>query len=130
VREFRVQDFGAPDYPELVLVVNRTKLEDRRNEVVALIRALQRGYGEALADPENAVQAMVTSEEGLDREVLQAQFDAVSPALRAGVPAYGLLRPEALRAWARWDARFGILDSVIDVGSAFDTTLVGPVSRD
>jgi ABC-type nitrate/sulfonate/bicarbonate transport system substrate-binding protein len=129
VREFRVGDYGAPAYPELVLVVNRTSLEDRRPEVVALIRALQRGYTEAQMDPESAIQAMLTAEPELDRAQLTAQFDAVAPAFTAGVPAFGVLNPARLRAWAAWDQKFGILQQRIDVSRAFDTTLVGRSSR-
>lgn len=129
-KQFRVDDYGAPRYPELVLVVSRTTLEGRRSEVTALIRALQRGYTEAQSDPASAVQAMLTREEGLDRASLAAQLDAVAPAFTAGAPAFGVLSPGRLRAWARWDVRFGILDRPPDLRRLFDTSLVGPVSRD
>jgi ABC-type nitrate/sulfonate/bicarbonate transport system substrate-binding protein len=130
IREFRVDDYGAPAYPELVLAVTRTQLEDRRSDVAALVRALQRGYTEALTDPDSAIQTMLEREPDLSESDLSAQFDAVAPALAAGVPAYGLLRESALRAWARWDVKFGILPKPPDVRRAFDTTLVGPSSRD
>jgi putative hydroxymethylpyrimidine transport system substrate-binding protein len=129
VREFRVDDFGAPRYPELVLVVNRTLIQDEPGVVRAIIRALQRGYTETQRDPESAVQAMVEREPDLDRDALTAQLDVVAPAFQAGVPAYGLLDPDRLRAWARWDQQFGILEDRSDVRQAFDTTLVGPVTR-
>jgi putative hydroxymethylpyrimidine transport system substrate-binding protein len=129
-KEFRVDDFGAPEYPELVLVVNRTTLEDRRPEVLALIRALQRGYSEAQGDPESAVQAMIANEENLDAEELSAELDAVSPSFTAGAPAFGVLDRGRIRAWAAWDQKVGILRKPLDVGRAFDFGLVGPSSRD
>ena len=129
IREFRVDDYGAPAYPELVLCVTRATLEDDRPAIRATIRALQRGYGEAQRDPESAVAAMLEAEPGLDRGALAAQLDAVAPAFTAGAPAFGALRPSTLRAWARWDERFGILRGPLDVGRAFDTTLVAPTSN-
>jgi len=126
IREFRVDDYGAPSYPELVLCVTRETLQDHAPVVRATIRALQRGYGETQRDPESAVAAMVAAEPGLDRAALTAQLDAVDEAFSAGARAFGQLRPDVLRAWARWDRRFGILDRPLDVGRAFDTTLVGP----
>ncbi len=126
IREFRVDDYGAPAYPELVLCVTRETLQDHAPVVRATIRALQRGYGETQRDPESAVAAMVAAEPGLDRAALTAQLDAVDEAFSAGARAFGQLRPDVLRAWARWDRRFGILDRPLDVGRAFDTTLVGP----
>jgi ABC-type nitrate/sulfonate/bicarbonate transport system substrate-binding protein len=129
IREFRVDDFGAPAYPELVLAVTRATLEDEAPMVRAAIRALQRGYGEAQTDPESALATMVADEPELDPEALAAQFDAVAPAFTAGAAAYGQLRPRVLEAWADWDVEFGILDERPDVGAAFDTSLVGPTDR-
>jgi ABC-type nitrate/sulfonate/bicarbonate transport system substrate-binding protein len=123
-REFRVDDYGAPRYPELVLCVTRQTLVERRSVVRATIRALQRGYREAQVDPESAVEAMLAAEPALDRAALAAQLDAVGPAWTAGARAFGELRPAALRAWAAWDVRFGILEQRLDVARAFDTTLV------
>jgi putative hydroxymethylpyrimidine transport system substrate-binding protein len=129
MQEFRVDDYGAPAYPELVLCVTRATLEEHRPVVAATIRALQRGYVAAQNDPESGVSALLEAEGGLDRDAAQAQFDAVAPAFTAGARAYGELREDVLRRWARWDEEFGILERVPDVRRAFDFTLVGPVSN-
>jgi ABC-type nitrate/sulfonate/bicarbonate transport system substrate-binding protein len=130
IREFRVDDYGAPSYPELVLCVTRQTLQDSAPVIRATIRALQRGYGEAQVDPESALAALPSSASGADRAALQAQMDAVAPAWDSGARAFGELRPGVLRAWAAWDLRFGILKRPLDVSKAFDTSLVGPSSRD
>ncbi|HEX2410478.1 MAG TPA: ABC transporter substrate-binding protein [Solirubrobacteraceae bacterium] len=127
--EFRVDDYGAPPYPELVLCVTRSTLEERRPVIAATIRALQRGYVAAQNDPESGVTALLDAEPGLDRQAAQAQFDAVAPAFTAGARGYGELREAVLRRWAAWDAEFGILDEPPDIRRAFDLTLVGPVSN-
>ena len=126
MREFRVDDYGAPPYPELVLCVTRATLEDEQPLLRATIRALQRGYGEAQRDPESAVAAMREAEPRLDEAALTAELDAVDDAFTAGARAWGQLKPPVLKAWARWDTRFGILEEPPDVDRAFDTTLVGP----
>jgi putative hydroxymethylpyrimidine transport system substrate-binding protein len=124
MREFRVDDYGAPAYPELVLCVTRQTLDEKRDTVKAAIRALQRGYGDVQDDPDSAVSTMVEREPGLDRAALAAQLDAVAPEFTAGADEFGQLRPSVLRAWAAWDLRFGILHKPLDVRRAFDTTLV------
>jgi len=129
MREFRVDDYGAPRYPELVLCVTRATLEDREPEIRSTIRALQRGYGEVQRDPESAVATMRAVEPGLDAAALAAQLDAVAPAFTAGAPAFGALRPRTLEDWARWDLEFGILSERLDVARAFDTTLVERTSN-
>jgi ABC-type nitrate/sulfonate/bicarbonate transport system substrate-binding protein len=122
--EFRVDDYGAPSYPELVLCVTRATLQDKLPVVKATIRALQRGYTEAQDDPPSAVAAMTTAVHGLDAGALDAQLDAVAPAFTAGAASYGQLQPDVLRAWADWDVRFGILHHPPDLARAFDTSLV------
>jgi ABC-type nitrate/sulfonate/bicarbonate transport system substrate-binding protein len=122
--EFRVDDFGAPAYPELVLCTTRATLAARRPVIRATIRALQRGYAQAQAEPDSAVAAMTTAVRGLDRTALTQQLDAVGPAFTAGARTYGQLRPGVLKAWADWDVRFGILSRPPDLERAFDTTLV------
>jgi len=125
--EFRVDDFGAPSYPELVLCVTRTTLEERGPLVRAAIRGLQRGYIQAQAEPDSAVGAVLEEARGSDRAELAAQLDAVSPAFTAGARAPGELRADVLREWAAWDERFGILSKPLDVERAFDLDQVGPV---
>lgn len=126
-KEFRVDDFGAPAYPELVLCVTRSTLEDEGDTVRAVIRALQRGYGETQRDPESAVAAILEREPGLGRASLAAQLDAVAPAFAAGVSTYGRLDRARLEAWSRWDVEFGILARPVDLDRAFDPSLVGAV---
>jgi ABC-type nitrate/sulfonate/bicarbonate transport system substrate-binding protein len=122
--EFRVDAYGAPAYPELVLCTTPAVLADRKPVVRATIRALQRGYAEAQDDPASAVTAMTTAVRGLDAGALSAQMDAVAPAFTAGARVYGELRGDVLRAWADWDVRFGILKRAPDLGRAFDGSLV------
>jgi putative hydroxymethylpyrimidine transport system substrate-binding protein len=124
MREFRVDDYGAPSYPELVLTVTRKTLDEKPEVVKATIRALQRGYSEVQDDPESAVSTMTEREPDLDRAALSAQLDAVAPEFTAGADEFGQLRPSVLRAWAAWDLKFGILHKPLDMRRAFDTTLV------
>jgi ABC-type nitrate/sulfonate/bicarbonate transport system substrate-binding protein len=124
-REFRVDDYGAPPYPELVLATSRETLRDDPALVRATVRALRRGYREALLDPESAVGALVTANRGLDRAGVQREFDAVQAAFTAAPGGFGALSLSRLRAWARWEARFGIVERPPVVARAFDLSFVG-----
>jgi NitT/TauT family transport system substrate-binding protein/putative hydroxymethylpyrimidine transport system substrate-binding protein len=114
VREFRVDDYGAPRYPEVVLFTTRGFFERRRRVVDAVVGALEEGVRDVLRDPEPAVREIAragNSEPGLVR----AQLRAVAPALRPPL----VLRRSALEGWARFDVRFGILERRPDVEAAF-----------
>jgi putative hydroxymethylpyrimidine transport system substrate-binding protein len=118
IHQFKVDDYGAPPYPELVLCVSRETLQDDRSMVAATVRALRRGYQEAIADPESAVEALVDRAH-VKRDETARELDAVSPAFTEGASRYGALDPTALGAWARWEARFGITKRPPDVALAF-----------
>lgn len=130
IREFRVEDFGAPAYPELVLAVTRATLQDRASLVRATVAALARGYEEVLSDPENGVSALVAAVDGLDRAKLGRELDAVSPSFTAGARGFGELHRGRLEAWARWEKRFGITRREPEVGLAFDGRYVPAPGRD
>ena len=115
IREFRIDDYGAPRYPEVVLIATRKSLERRRRQIDAVVRAVKRGTEDVLRDPEPAVREIARAGSA-DPALVRAQLKAVAPALS---PPLVLRRP-ALEAWARWDARFGILKRAPDVDRAFD----------
>jgi putative hydroxymethylpyrimidine transport system substrate-binding protein len=109
-REFRVDHYGAPRYPELVLAVKRGN-EDEVEEALANLAA---GTRAALTDREATIDELVRVT-GADESLVRAELDAVAPAL---VPPIRLDR-RALEGWAAFDARFGILERRPDVDGAF-----------
>jgi ABC-type nitrate/sulfonate/bicarbonate transport system substrate-binding protein len=123
-RQFRVDDYGAPAYPELVLCATRQGLREQPALARATVAALVRGYEETLEDPESAVEDEVKANHDLDRATLQAQLDAVSPAFVGNAPRFGALQPRMLNAWARWEARFGIVRRPPVVARTFDASFL------
>jgi putative hydroxymethylpyrimidine transport system substrate-binding protein len=113
-REFRVDEFGAPSYPELVLVTTRDTLERRGDLIDDLLATLSDGTRAALADRDAAVTDIVRAS-GADEALVRAQLAAVAPALRPPIR----LDRDALAGWARFDARFGILKRPPNVAAAF-----------
>jgi hypothetical protein len=77
---------------ELVLCVDEVILQDDRGRVLAVVRALQRGYAQAQVEPEEAISAMTSQIEGAERDVLLAELDDVAPEWTAGQPFLGAVR--------------------------------------
>jgi NitT/TauT family transport system substrate-binding protein/putative hydroxymethylpyrimidine transport system substrate-binding protein len=113
-REFRVDDYGAPRYPELVLVVTRKTLEEREPLVDDMLAAIAEGTDTALTGRAATVDELVRVS-GADEPLVRAQLTAVAPALQPPVK----LDRAALEGWARFDERFGILKEAPDVEQAF-----------
>ena len=118
--EFRVDEYGAPAYPELVLAVARRTLQRETDLVRRAVRALVRGYEVAAEDPDGALDDLVASVRDIDRQEVKRQLDAIGPAFS---PA-GALDLRVLDAWADWEVEFGITQKRPDVDATFDPTLL------
>jgi putative hydroxymethylpyrimidine transport system substrate-binding protein len=121
---FRVEEYGAPSYPELVLCATRASLKTDPNLAHAVVRTLVRGYGVTLNDPEGSLADLQSQVPGLDRSLLTAKLDAISPAFQAPDTHVGELNLAALQAWAPWEARFGIVARAPNVFDAFDPRFI------
>ena len=113
-REFRVDEFGAPRYPELVIAARRETLEEEGERTEEVLKAIRAGTRAALVDRQAAVDEIVAAS-GADEPLVRAQLNAVAPAF---LPP-GVLDRQVLEAWAEFDARFGILEAPPDVDRAF-----------
>jgi putative hydroxymethylpyrimidine transport system substrate-binding protein len=122
--DFRVDNYGAPPYPELVLVTTRSTLRDDPALVHATVRALVRGYGVTVHDPASSLNDLASRVRGLDRGTLEQQLDVLVPALSPPGGRVGGLDPQVLARWAAWEARFGIVSTPPDVRRLFDTSVV------
>ncbi|PTL55613.1 hypothetical protein C7Y72_18430 [Paraconexibacter algicola] len=118
-RVFKLDRYGAPSYPELVLAVSRSTYQERRPLVRAVVTALKRGYDEAIADPESGTTALVEAQEGLRQDLVLEELEAVSPALVGSSVGFGVFGRRDVEEWARWEAEVGITEEPVNVALAF-----------
>jgi putative hydroxymethylpyrimidine transport system substrate-binding protein len=114
IRIFKVNQFGAPPYPELVLATSRKTLEDDPELVDAVVAATRRGYEFVGENPEGALHELLSSNPELERAEQEAQLRALMPILEP--------RPfdeKVLEEWAAWDLRRGLLEEPLEVEEAF-----------
>ncbi len=126
--DFRVDDYGAPSYPELVVCASASALRRDPGLARSLVAALVRGYGFAARAPAAAAAELEAQVRGLDPRLVAAQLALLAPAFRAPDGRVGELNGLRLRAWARWEARFGIVSRPPDVRAAFDTRFLAGAS--
>jgi len=110
-----VDSYGAPRYPELVLVTTHAFLRRSRGTVRSALLALEDGTRAALRDPEPVIADIARRAQAAP-SLIRAELAAIHPAL---VPPVSL-SPRAIGQWARFDVRFGILRRAPDLGRAFD----------
>jgi NitT/TauT family transport system substrate-binding protein/putative hydroxymethylpyrimidine transport system substrate-binding protein len=108
IREFRVDQFGAPRYPELLLVA-RSGSESLGSKLTA---ALSRGYELLGHNPDQALNDLFEEVPGLDRASQRAQLDALTSA-RAFSLGDSMSTPRLDRAtlerWHAWATQAGLL---------------------
>jgi putative hydroxymethylpyrimidine transport system substrate-binding protein len=118
-RVFRVDDFGAPSYPELVLATTPATLRAHRARIERTVAALRRGYEATAKEPGAALSALTDAAPGVDRSGAARELGAVTPAFTAPGRPFGDLDPQTLRTWAAWEQRFGIVKTRPDVARLF-----------
>jgi putative hydroxymethylpyrimidine transport system substrate-binding protein len=118
IREFRVEAYGAPSYPELVLVTSATTLNDQPELVDAVVGALREGYRSTIADPDQALGDLLDAVPSLDAGEQRAQLQSLTEAHAFSPPVR--LRLPLLEQWARWDLEHGVVEHPIDVDRAFE----------
>ena len=106
-REFRVDEFGAPRYPELVLVARDERLAEEMGS------ALASGY-DLLADrPEAALDDLIAAAPGLERPSQLSQLRALTSGeafARGSRTATPELSEESVQRWRSWAEGAGLLD--------------------
>ncbi len=113
-RVFRVDRYGAPPYPELVLATSRHTLERDPELIESIVNATARGYTFAVQEPQQALDGLLAAAPTLDRAEQAAQLRVLRPLLH---PAP--FNSAVLRKWAAWDLQHGILERPLDIEAAF-----------
>jgi len=121
VRIFKVDDYGAPPYPEVVIVTSRKTLDARRADLVAALAAISAGVAATRAHPQATVKQVAAAAGSADPALVRAQLDAVSPTFVSDLH----LDRAVLERWAAWVAKVGLVRPRPDVDEAFAFDLAG-----
>jgi putative hydroxymethylpyrimidine transport system substrate-binding protein len=116
--DFRVDRYGAPPYPEVVLFAKRETVAKHRRELRNLLAALADGVRAVHRDPDAAVK-QIADVSNADEPLVRAQLQAVDPLFDPPMR----FDAAVLRKWAAWDTRFGILPKEPNVRRLFDLAL-------
>jgi ABC-type nitrate/sulfonate/bicarbonate transport system substrate-binding protein len=125
---FRVENYGAPSYPELVLCATAKSVRANPDLARGVVNALVRGYDLALAHPAAGQRALESQVPGLNHALDTAELAGLAGAFRGPEGRFGVLDTALLGRWAAWEARFGIVKSPPDVAATFITSFA-PTAR-
>jgi NitT/TauT family transport system substrate-binding protein/putative hydroxymethylpyrimidine transport system substrate-binding protein len=114
IRIFKVNEYGAPPYPELILTTTQKAFEQNPALVRSMVDATRRGYEFVVEDPKQGLDDLLAEVPTLERADQRAQLKALLPDLRP-LPFDNAV----LREWAAWDLEHGLLKKPLDVEAAF-----------
>jgi putative hydroxymethylpyrimidine transport system substrate-binding protein len=117
---FKLDEFGAPPYPELVAFTRNDTVSGNPALLCAFVKATQEGYAQATANPDQALDNLTKQAEGLALSDAKAQYEALKPVYQADAPAYGALNTQVLADYLAWAKEATILD-LSDEPSKFAT---------
>jgi putative hydroxymethylpyrimidine transport system substrate-binding protein len=124
---FRVENYGAPSYPELVLCATAKSVKAHPALARGVVRALVRGYDLALSKPAVGQRALESRVPGLDHALDTAELAGLAGAFRGPAGHFGVMDTALLARWAAWEARFGIVKSPPNVAATFVTAFAPTV---
>jgi putative hydroxymethylpyrimidine transport system substrate-binding protein len=120
-----VNQLGVPTYDELVLVAERSAVEDDPEPIELFIGALERGTRDAVGDPEAATNAILAAGQGLDPRQTRAEIDATLPllAVSEGEP-YGFMDESEWESFGGWLADNELISEVPAIDEVLTTELL------
>ncbi|HKZ14952.1 MAG TPA: ABC transporter substrate-binding protein [Solirubrobacterales bacterium] len=115
LRVFKVDEYGAPHYPELILTTTRKVLESEPKLVESMVDATRRGYRFTEAKPKRALDDLLAANPSLERADQEAQLQVLLPELKPKP-----FDEAVLQEWSAWASAHELLPKPADVTKTFD----------
>ena len=117
---FKVDSWGAPEYPELVLVTTRKKLATDPFVVGAVVKAFVKGTRDAIEKPESARDAVAKKVGQAGSKLLPQRMTASLAAIAPTTGQPGSFNRTTLEDWAKWELQNGLVTKLPNAKSMFD----------
>ena len=126
VNIMRMEEWGVPDYYELVLVTSENKIADEEEVVQKLVSAFSRGFEYALANPQSSIDMLVDiGGETVLEDVERQGVDLLLPMWDDGVaPRFGWQETARWESFANWMKSEGLIDQDLDASAAFTNSFI------
>jgi len=126
VNIMRMEEWGVPDYYELVLVASEDTIKNRADVVERFVRAIRRGYNEAIADPQAGVDVLLRgTKEEVDEAVERPGADLLAPLWRTDTARFGDQDAARWASFIQWMQANGLLGADVRAGDAFTNKFSG-----
>jgi putative hydroxymethylpyrimidine transport system substrate-binding protein len=124
VNVMHVQDWGVPNYYELVVVASDDTIKNDPAMVEQFVQAMTRGYTAAAADHKAALDAIVAKYPDTDTKMETVGMDRLAPLWSEGAPMFGWQTTQEWQQYADWMTTHQLLKGPVDASAAFTNQFV------
>ncbi|MBI4336949.1 MAG: ABC transporter substrate-binding protein [Chloroflexi bacterium] len=129
VNVMRMEQWGVPDFYELVLVASEKTVTERPDVVKRFMQATLKGYADARKDLDKAVETLAAASPQVDQKVEKEGIRLLAPLWTEKVPAFGWQETEKWRAFAQWMQDNKLLDKPVDPEKAYTNQFVAELVK-
>ena len=129
VNIMRVEKYGVPNFYELLLVTNEKTISEKKDLVQNFVRAVKRGYEDAIADPQGAVRIMKKLKPEIDLAIETKSVDLLAPLWVPENKVFGWQEESRWINFANWMKDNGLVSKTLDPKSAFDNSFVAGTEK-
>lgn len=122
VNVLRMEEWGVPDYYELMIVTSELNAENDTSTIQKFLRAVRRGYEEAMENPQGGVDALVRgTKEEVDEAVDRPGADLLPDLWRPSSGRFGHQDSARWESFTKWMQDNGLVSGDVIASEAFST---------
>ena len=119
VTVLRMEDWGVPDYYELVLVTSEDYLSDNEDIVKRFTRAVSKGYSDAILDPQAGIDILQKYVPELDENIDRPGADLLKQLWQDEKGKFGGQKESKWIGFSQWMKENDIINNDLDASSAY-----------
>lgn len=127
VNIMRMEEWGVPDFYELILVVNEETLEQRATMIEGFVHAMRRGFEAAYADPQGSITTLLkVHPDTVNEELERRGVDVLRPMWTDGAPVIGWQDANRWESFTAWMKSQGFVGDAVNPQAAFTNRFSAP----
>ncbi len=120
VNIMRMEEWGVPDYYELVIVASEDTIANRPDVVESFVRAVSRGYRDAVSDPQGGVDVLLElAGEEVNEAIERKGADLLAPLWQTDTAEFGEQKAGKWEAFTTWMQESGLLSEDVRAEDAY-----------
>jgi putative hydroxymethylpyrimidine transport system substrate-binding protein len=120
----RMEENGVPDFYELVIVASEEKIAEEPDIIQRFVKAVTKGYKDAVADPIDAVAVLKAVKPETDLEIENPGVALLAPLWETDTGVFGWQEDSRWSEFADWMVKTGRLSSADGTADAYDNSFV------